>query len=134
MNRTRRIVGNVLIALSGLLLVASATAKFAHVPKLVSELGSMGFDGNKILFVAILEISSAVLFSVPVTRPTGLLLVCSFLGGAIATHLQHGQSIVQPSVLLAIVWCGTLLRHRRSFSTLASFEKPVDRSLASSES
>ena len=104
MNRTRRIVGNVLIALSGLLLVASATAKFAHVPKLVSELGSMGFDGNKILFVAILEISSAVLFLVPVTRPTGLLLVCSFLGGAIATHLQHGRSIVQPAVILGIVW------------------------------
>jgi len=133
MNRTRRILGNVLIALSGLLLVASATAKFAHVPKLVSELGSMGFDGNKILFVAILEISSAVLFLVPVTRPTGLLLVCSFLGGAIATHLQHGRSIVQPAVILGIVWFGTLLRHRRSFWTL-SFEEPVDRSLASNES
>jgi hypothetical protein len=43
MNRTRRIVGNILISLSGLLLVASAAAKFAGVPKVVSELGSMGF-------------------------------------------------------------------------------------------
>ena len=134
MNKTRRIVGNVLIALSGLMLVASAIAKFAHVPKLVSEPGSMGFDRNKILFVAILEISSAVLFSVPITRPIGLLLVCAFLGGAIATHLQHGQSIVQPAVVLAVVWCGTLLRHRRSFWRLDSFEEPVDRSLVSNES
>jgi len=133
MNRIRTIVGNVLISLSGLLLVASGTAKLMNVPKVISELSSMGFDGNKLLFVAILEIFSAVLFLVPFTRPAGLLLVCSFLGGAIATHLQHGRSIVQPAVFLAVVWCGTLLRYRRPLWTLASSEEQVERSLASSE-
>jgi hypothetical protein len=133
MNRTRRIVGNILISLSGLLLVASAAAKFAGVPKVVSELSSMGFDGNRLLFVAVLEIFSAVLFLVPFTRPVGLLLVCSYLGGAIATHLQHGRSIVQPIVVLAVVWCGTLLRYRRPLWTVALSEEQVERSLASSE-
>ncbi len=134
MNRTRRMIGNILITLSGLLLVASAAAKFAHVPKMVLELGSMGFAGNKILFVAILEISSAVLFLVPATRPAGLLLVCSFLGGAIATHLQHGRSIVQPALVLGVVWCGTVLRHPRSLWTLAFLEKSIEQSLSSNES
>jgi hypothetical protein len=73
MNRTRRIVGNILISLSGLLLVASAAAKFAGVPKVVSELSSMGFDGNRLLFVAVLEIFSAVLFLVSATAPDGSL-------------------------------------------------------------
>ncbi len=85
-SRKRRITGNVLIVLGGLMLIGSAGAKFAHVPKVVTELVAMGFDGNKLMLIAILEILSALLFLIPVTRSFGLLLVSSFLGGAIATQ------------------------------------------------
>ena len=73
----------------------------------------MGFDGGRLTFVAGLEILSGLLFLVPFTRSFGLLLVSSFLGGAIATHLQHGQPIVQPSFVLFLIWLGTWLRHPR---------------------
>ncbi len=107
-------VGSVLIMLGGLLLLGSAAAKLAHVPKVVAELGAMGFDSNKLTFIALLEVASAVLFLVPFTRWMGLLLVSSFMGGVIATHLQHEpfQSIVGPSVILVLLWLGTALRHR----------------------
>src|SRR5882724_12309043 len=111
MSGKRQMTGNVLMILGGLMLIGSAGAKFAHVPKLVTELGAMGFDGNKLLFVAVLEVISALLFLVPLTRSAGLLLVSSFLGGAIATHLQHGQPIVQPSFVLVLIWFGTWLCH-----------------------
>lgn len=110
-SRKRRITGNVLIVLGGLMLIGSAGAKFAHVPKVVTELGAMGFDGNKLMLIAILEILSALLFLIPVTRSFGLLLVSSFLGGAIATHMQHNQPIVQPSFVLFLIWLGAWLRH-----------------------
>jgi DoxX-like family len=113
MNAKRRIWGNVLIFVVGFMLLGSAGAKLAHVPKVVSELGAMGFDGNKLIFIAVLEIASALLFLIPFARSAGLLLVSSFLGGAIATHLQHDQPIIQPAFVLFLFWLGTWLRHRR---------------------
>ena len=110
-SRKRRITGNVLIVLGGLMLIGSAGAKFAHVPAVVAQLGAMGFDGSRLMFIAVLEVVSALLFLVPLTRSAGLLLVSSFLGGAIATHLQHGQPIIQPSFVLLLIWLGTWLRH-----------------------
>src|SRR5713226_1815622 len=96
-SKTRRIAGNILISLGGLVLVGSSAAKFAQVPKMVSELGAMGFDGHKLTFIAVLEILSAVLFLVPLTRSIGLLLASAYMGGAIATHLQHNQPFIQPA-------------------------------------
>ncbi len=110
-SRKRRITGNVLMVLGGVMLIGSSSAKFAHVPAVVNQLGAMGFTGNRLMFIAVLEIASAVLFLIPLTRSGGLLLVSSFMGGAIATHLQHGESIVQPSFVLLLIWLGTWLRH-----------------------
>ena len=111
MNAKRRVAGNLLIFLGGLMLLASAGAKLAHVPKVVSEFGALGFDEGRLMFVALLEVASALLFVIPFTRSAGLPLVSSFLGGAIATHLQHAQSIAGPSVVLVLLWFGAWMRH-----------------------
>jgi DoxX-like protein len=100
-----------MIVMSSLMLMVSAGAKFAHVPRFTTDLGAMGFDGGKLMFIATLEVLSALLFLIPATRSIGLLLVSSFLGGAVATHLQHGRSIVQPAFVLILIWLGTWLRY-----------------------
>jgi DoxX-like family len=82
------------------MLIGSAGAKSAHVPQVVEQLAAMGFDGGRLTFIAVLEIVSAILFLVSFTRFLGLLLASAFLGGAIATHLQHSQPIVQPAFVL----------------------------------
>ncbi len=110
-SRVRRIAGNFLIFLGGLVLIASAGTKLAHVPPVVTQLNSWGFEGSKLTLVATLEISSALLFLVPPTRSIGLLLVSSYMGGAIATHMQHGQSYLLPAILLSLLWQGAWLRH-----------------------
>ncbi len=107
----RLYAGTVLVVLPGLMLIGSALAKLAHVPPIAEELGGMGFTGGRLTFIAILEIASALLFLISSTRSVGLLLVSSFLGGAIATHLQHAKPIVQPALVLLLVWLGTWLRH-----------------------
>jgi DoxX-like family len=115
--RWRRIAGNVLIALGGLALLGSASAKFAHVPQVVAQLNGFGFQG-KVMLIATGEALSALLFLVAPTRPIGLLLVSGLLGGAIASHMQHGQSYVGPAVLLMLVWLGTWLRHPEALWSL----------------
>jgi hypothetical protein len=91
------------------MLAASAIAKLAGVQKVVAQLNAAGFDHRNIVLIAIAEIGSALLFFIPRTRILGLLLVSAFLGGAIATHLQHGESVVAPAIPLAISWISTSL-------------------------
>jgi hypothetical protein len=109
--RGRSRTGNFLIYLVGILLAGSASAKVAHVPMVVAQLGAMGFEGGRLMVVALLELASAALLLIPTTRSAGLLMASSFLGGAIATHLGHGQPMVQPVFVLALLWLGMWLRH-----------------------
>jgi hypothetical protein len=127
--KMRRITGNAVMILGGLMLIGSAAVKFAHVPAVVTQLGAMGFDGNRLMFIAALEVTSAVLFLTPLTRSGGLLLVSSYMGGAIATHLQHGEPILQPSLFLFLLWFGAWLRHPEILWSL-SYSAPSANQLA----
>jgi DoxX-like family len=109
--QSRLRAGNILLVLPSLVLIGSSLAKFAHVPKVVAQMGSMGFDGGRLTFIAVLEIVSAILFLLPRTRSFGLLMVSAFLGGAIATHLGHGQPFAGPAIVLSLFWIATWLRH-----------------------
>jgi len=115
MHKLSQSAGLVLIFSGGLVLLASATAKFAGVPQVVEELQRFGFDGGKLVIVAVLEVVSAVFFLTPSTRFLGLLLVSAYLGGAIATHVQHDQSVLAPAMILLVFWAGSWLRHPQFF-------------------
>jgi hypothetical protein len=110
-SRPIRIAANVLIFLGGIALAGSALAKIAHVPIVVTQMAAVGFFGGRLLLIALLESICAVLFLIPITRSIGLLLVSGYLGGAIATHIGHGQPPFQPAFLLILLWLGIWLRH-----------------------
>lgn len=111
--QTRRRVGNVLIFVLGLAVVTSSMVKFAGVQGVVHSMAAEGFSEGKLTLVAVLEIVSAALFLYRRTRPFGVLILSSFLGGAICTHVQMGAyaEAIGPFVLLILVWIGTWLRH-----------------------
>jgi len=111
--RVRRIAGDILIFLPGLMVTVSSIVKFAGVPGVVQNMTADGFSGGKLTLVATLEILSAALFLFPRTRSFGVLMLSSFLGGAICTHVQMGQydKAIGPSILLTLAWIGTWLRH-----------------------
>ena len=71
-SRMRGIISYVFIFLGGLMLIASAASKLAHVPRVVAELGGLGFKGNRLIFIATLEILSALIFLAPASRSLGL--------------------------------------------------------------
>lgn len=124
--RTRSRVGNVLVALPGVAVILSETLKFLHVPAVVQQMAAAGFSEGKLLLVATLGMASAILFLYPRTRSIGVLLLSSFLGGAICIHVQRGEysTAVAPSTLLALAWIGTYLRHPEM---LWSFEPAASR-------
>jgi hypothetical protein len=119
----KQTAGNIVITLLGILLLGSAAAKLAHITKVETQMAAMGFGGTKLLFIALLELASAALFLLPLTRSFGLLLVSSYLGGAIATHVQHDQPILVPSILLLVIWLGVWLRHREASWSFGSLKE-----------
>lgn len=131
MSKSRRTWGNGLIGLSGLVLAGSAMAKLAGVPKVVAQLGAMGFGGERLTLIALLEILSAMLFVVRPTRAIGLLLVSAYMGGAVAAHVQHGEWPFQPGFVLALIWLGVWLRHPQSLWSLADHSTKTERPSAS---
>ncbi len=106
----RVVAGNILVLLCGVALLASASAKLAGARRLVDQLEGYGFVG-RVRLIGFGEAMSALLFLVPQTRPLGFLLISALLGGAIATHMQHRLSYLQPSAFLAVVWLAVWLRY-----------------------
>ena len=99
------------------LLTGSAIAKLIPVPKVAEQMALVGFAGGRLTFIAVLEITSALLFAYPRTRSFGLLMVSAYLGGAIAAHVGHGQLGWQPAVVLGLVWLSVWLRRREVIGT-----------------
>ena len=58
-------------------------------------------------------VSQAVLWTGRVLSVLPCLLLTGYLGGAVATHVTHGELWVAPVIFGAILWLGLLLRDRK---------------------
>jgi hypothetical protein len=71
--------------------------------KALEMAASMGMDANTYKMLGFIEIISVLLFIFPRTGILGTILLVAYMGGAIATHLEHGQSIIAPCVIQTIL-------------------------------
>ncbi len=71
----------------------------------------MGFNANVYQIIGIIELVALVLFLIPRTGILGSLLLIAYMGGAIATHLQHQQPIFMAVAVQVLVWIAFLLRY-----------------------
>ena len=71
---------------------------------------TFGLNASTMQMIGIVELISIILFLIPRTGILGTLLLAAYMGGAIATHLEHGQSIVAPCVIQAFVWIVAVFR------------------------
>lgn len=107
----RRIAGNILFTVGGVMLLASAGMKLAHIPGVVKGMAVFGIDDAKLTLIGAEEALCAIFYLIPRTRSLGLLLISAHMGGAIATHFQHNNSPLVPSIFLGFLWLGAWLRH-----------------------
>lgn len=108
--RARRRIGWGMAGLVVVLLAASALDKLSGSEHSLAMTSSFGIDPTTYRCLGVIELVSTALFLVPGTTVLGLLLLASYLGGAIATHLQHGQSMVLPAAIEAWVWATAFVR------------------------
>lgn len=71
---------------------------------------NFGLDAGSFKMLGVVELIAALLFLYPRTGVLGTLLLASYMGGAIATHLEHGESIVAPCVIQAFLWIVAVFR------------------------
>jgi hypothetical protein len=128
MSKGRRIAGWVLTVLVSGLFVASSSGKLLKAEQVVEMMEKWGL-GDHVLLIGVGELVSALLFLAPWTHSLGLLLLTAYMGGAIVTHMQHGESYVRQSGILLLIWLTAFLRYPEvfeSFRATTSKEPPIE--------
>jgi hypothetical protein len=110
-SKTKKISGWTLSGIILLLMAASAIDKISSSAHSLDMTHSFGITPAVYRVLGIIELTSVILFIIPRTGVLGLLLLSSYLGGAIATHLQHGQSVIFPAAIEALIWITALIRY-----------------------
>jgi len=108
--KTKNIIGWTLSGSLGLALSASAIDKIVGSGHSLQMATSFGLSAGTYSALGVIEIISVVLFLYPRTGVLGTLLLSSYLGGAIATHLQHQQGVIFPMMFEAIIWVAAIFR------------------------
>ena len=111
MMKTRsKTIGWVLSGIAAAALAASSIDKMIGSEHALQMASSFGISSATYRILGVIEIVSVVLFLFPRTGIAGILLLSSYFGGAIATHLQHQQNIIFPIAIEAILWIAAVLR------------------------
>ncbi len=110
-SRTKTIIGWVLtVLIGGFLLIASASGKFLGGADVQNMMDNFGLHGNNRYYIGVVEVVCTVLFIIPRTGILGTLLLASYMGGAIVTHLEHGEPFVFQIVFAAFIWITAFIR------------------------
>jgi hypothetical protein len=108
--KAKNITGWVVCGLVSLALIGSALDKIILSQHALEMGTSFGLSATTYRILGVIEILSVLLFLYPRTAILGTLLLSSYFGGAIATHLQHNQGIMFPIILESLIWIGACLR------------------------
>jgi hypothetical protein len=112
-SKTTRIISIVLMVIPSAMLILSAIMKLIHAQAIVDGFSKSALI-DYITLIGIIELASVALFLIPKTTKLGFLLLCSYLGGAIAVELAGGQA-PSAAIFLAIIWISVYLRNKLMF-------------------
>jgi len=109
--KTIRITGWILSILLASLFAMSAFLKLTQNEAALAQATSMGFDAGTYQLIGVVELAALVLFLIPRTGVLGGLLLIAYMGGAIATHLQHQQPVAMAITVQVLLWIAFILRY-----------------------
>ena len=109
-DKTKNIISWVLAGLVSFIFLGSAIGKFTADEEALKMASTFGLDAKANFSLGVIEIACLILFVIPRTGILGTLLLASYMGGAIATHLEHGLPVTAPCVIQVILWIGAFVR------------------------
>lgn len=113
-------IGRILTAIPILLMLFSASMKFAGSPQMMDEFVTrLGYPAHTAAILGAVELACVIVYAIPRTAVLGAILMTGYLGGAIATHVRIGDpSFIAPLGLGVIAWGGIYLREERLHALL----------------
>ena len=109
--KINKIAGWGLTILLALLFAFSAFLKVSQNEIAIEQAASIGFNAGTYRLIGIIELVALILFLIPRTVVIGSMLLIAYMGGAIATHLQHNQPIAMDVIVQVLVWVAFVLRY-----------------------
>lgn len=108
--KTKKIISGVLTGLVAALFLFSASGKLLGSEEGLKMASSYGLTPTAFQILGVVELVSVILFVIPRTGVLGTMLLTAYLGGAIATHLEHAEPIFIACVILAVLWLIAIFR------------------------
>jgi hypothetical protein len=116
--KTRNIINWVLAGIIAIIFIGSALGKLTGNAEAIKMASEIGLDAQTYLILGVVEIIAVLLFLIPRTAVIGTLLLVAYLGGAIASHLGHAQSILPPVIISVLLWIVAFVRIPELSNTL----------------
>jgi len=116
--KTNKTIAWVLTGLISLAFLGSAAGKFMANEEALKMAETFGIDARTYLMIGVIELICLLLFIIPRTGILGTLLLAAYMGGAIATHLEHGESIIAPCIVEAFLFLVAFYRFPELRNTL----------------
>jgi hypothetical protein len=108
--------GRVLSVVPGLMLLLDGVMKIVKPDEVVKQSAEIGVAEPVLMPLGIVLCVSVILYLVPRTSVLGAILLTGYLGGAVATHVIHKDSLLMilvPAIFGAVLWLGLVLRDPR---------------------
>jgi hypothetical protein len=113
-SKAARRTGQILSALSCLMLFFSAGIKLVQPAGIPEHFAHLGWPLTAVTGLGVLELACTVIYLMPRTGMLGAILLTGYLGGATATHVRIGEGMVAFQVGLGVaLWAGLYLRDPR---------------------
>jgi hypothetical protein len=114
-------IGYALSIVPSLFLLLDGVMKLVKPAVVVEKTVELGYAESVILPLGVVLLVCTVLYLIPRTAVLGAILLTGYLGGAVASHLRHGDGwfpIFFPAIFGAFLWGGLVLRNKRLWSVV----------------
>lgn len=109
-------IGWALSIVPSLFLLLDGVMKLFKPGFVVEATVTLGYTEDVILPLGVVLLGCTILYLIPRTSLVGAILLTGYLGGAVASHLRHGDSwftIFFPVIFGVLLWVGLVLRDER---------------------
>ena len=96
-----------------LLFLMGAASNIFQSDEAVAEATKMGYPESSVLCLGIVLLVSTLLYAIPKTALVGAILLTAWVGGAVATHVIHGDpmfNMLFPVIFGILLWLALWLR------------------------
>jgi uncharacterized membrane protein YphA (DoxX/SURF4 family) len=109
-SKSKNIINWVLTVIIALIFISSGSGKIIGEANAIKMAESFGISAAAFKIIGFIELIAVLLFIFPRTGILGAFTLIAFMGGAIATHLEHNQPFMPQLIISAFLWIVTVVR------------------------